>query len=102
MKKVKKGKRRAPRLKRRLKPKPQSKARMRSNPQLGRFKEKATLSPRAPARQFVVPTNRLSRAVSAREQGDPYLAFDLCRDVLSADSTDSEAAWITYFYSFTL
>ena len=91
MKKVKKGKRRAPRLKRRLKPKPQSKARIRSNPQLGRFKEEATLSPRDPERQFVVPTNRLSRAVAALEQGDPYLAFDLCRDVLSADPTDSEA-----------
>ena len=48
MKKVKKGKRRAPRLKRRLKPKSPSKAWMRSNPQPGRSKEEATLSPNGP------------------------------------------------------
>jgi len=64
---------------------------MRSNPQPGRSKEEATLSPKGPEGQFVIPTNRLPQAVAALDQGDPYLAFDLCREVLTADPTNTEA-----------
>ncbi|SVB80230.1 uncharacterized protein METZ01_LOCUS233084, partial [marine metagenome] len=91
MKKVRKGKHRAPRSKRRLKPKPRSKAWMPSSPQPGRSKEEAILSPKGPEGQFVIPTNRLLQAVAALDQGDPYLAFDLCCEVLTADPTNTEA-----------
>ena len=91
MKKVKKGKHRAPKSKRRVKPKPRIKERMLSihPPELS---EKHSLPNQFGINDtFETPSQLLAKASAALDRSDPHLAFDICREVLAIDSFDAGA-----------
>ena len=91
MKKVRKGKHRATKPKRRIKPKPQIKSRVHSTHLNGEPVGKSVQSSLGANNPQQTQTERLTLAAAALGRGDPHSAFDICREMLTLSPFDTGA-----------
>ena len=91
MKKVRKGKHRATKPKRRIKPKPQIKSRVHASHSNGEPVGEPAQGSLGADNPLQTQTNQLTLAAAALGRGDPHSAFDICREMLSLDPFDTGA-----------
>ena len=91
MKKVRKGKHRATKPKRRIKPKPQIKSRVHATHLNGEPVGKSVQSSLGANNLLQIQTDRLTLAAAALGRGDPHSAFDICREMLTLSPFDAGA-----------